>query len=101
NNDPHVLTQFSLNIRNNGADSVDPFNLIFNSLPDSQKNKIIVTTNINGKELEKTQDNLVYNSNNEIDINNTSKINKVGFFGYIPDNLVIQNGKFWYFQYND
>ncbi|WP_369021588.1 FtsX-like permease family protein [Mycoplasmopsis synoviae] len=100
-NDPHVLTQFSLNIRINGGVSVDPFNLIFNSLPDSQKNKIVVTRNIIGKELEKTQDNLVYNSNNEIDISKTSKINKVGFFGYIPDNLVIQNGKFWYFQYND
>ncbi|QNM93646.1 ABC transporter permease [Mycoplasma sp. Pen4] len=52
----HIVTQFSVNVKVETGVAIDPFTYVYNSLPDSQKSKIIKIRNSVGRLLEKTQD---------------------------------------------
>ncbi|QGZ97996.1 FtsX-like permease family protein [Mycoplasma sp. NEAQ87857] len=104
---PHIISQFSVSIKINTSVSIDPFNVVYNSLPDTQKIKILNVRDKVGYALEKTQEGLVYvNGTNEIDLEQTylnlKKLNKeLGFFKYVANKNKIIDGKFWYFKWNE
>ncbi|MHA3839066.1 ABC transporter permease [Mycoplasma sp. HF14] len=99
--DGHVLSQFSVNLIIDSAVKVDPWESVYNSLPDSQKSRIIKVRNKVGKALQQTQEGIVYDKDGAVDANKTSISGLKGFFEYIPDKENPMNGKFYYNELND
>ncbi|BBA22247.1 ABC transporter permease [Mycoplasmopsis bovirhinis] len=107
---PHVITQFSVNLKIDSSVSIDPFEIIYNSLPDSQKSRIMQLRDNVGFALTKHQQGVAFTKitkngvevdSNTIDINQTYKNGVRAFFQYIPNKEKIINGKFWYVVYNE
>ncbi|MFV8483211.1 ABC transporter permease [Mycoplasma sp. 1932B] len=98
--DGHVISQFSVNIIIDSVVGVDPWTSVYNSLPDSQKSRILKVRDKIGKALEKTQAGIVYDEYGAVDINKTSIIGLEGFFEYFPDKENTMNGKFYYMLLN-
>ncbi|MCU9934163.1 hypothetical protein NWE61_03195 [Mycoplasmopsis felis] len=48
--DGHLLTQFSVNLKIDSSISVDPFEIVYQSLPDVQKARILNTRDDVGKD---------------------------------------------------
>ncbi|WP_036463874.1 ABC transporter permease [Mycoplasmopsis sturni] len=97
--DAHVITQFSVNVKISGTVQLDPWNLIYNALPDSQKARIIKQREEVANLLERTQDWVVFYDDGKINIRETGK-SKRNFFHYLPNDNVV-DGKFYYFKWND
>ncbi|MFV8469906.1 ABC transporter permease [Mycoplasma sp. Sp48II] len=98
--DGHVISQFSVNIIIDSVVGVDPWTSVYNSLPDSQKSRILKVRDKIGKALEKTQSNIVYDQYGAVDHNKTSIKGLEGFFEYFPDKDNVMNGKFYYMALN-
>ncbi|MEA4115359.1 ABC transporter permease [Mycoplasma sp. 744] len=71
--DPHVITQFSLDLTLASGVSINPWDISYNSLPDTQKSKIDSSRKIVGNLLEETQNNKIIDKNKYIFINNPNK----------------------------
>ncbi|MFV8401373.1 ABC transporter permease [Mycoplasma sp. 005V] len=99
--DGHVISQFSVNIIIDSVVGVDPWTSVYNSLPDSQKSRILKVRDKIGKALEKTQAGIVYDKYGDVDTNKTSITGLQGFFEYFPDKENIMNGKFYYMVLNN
>ncbi|WP_041594092.1 ABC transporter permease [Mycoplasma crocodyli] len=95
---PHIITQFSINLKVDSGVAVDPWSIAYNSMPDTQKSRITQLRNKMGIELEKTQEGLIYNSQGNLDINKT-RVGK-GFFRYLANNVVPLDSKFVYMEWN-
>ncbi|WLP85545.1 FtsX-like permease family protein [Mycoplasma seminis] len=98
--DGHIISQFSVNVLIDSVVGVDPWNSVYNSLPDSQKARILKVRNEVGKALEQTQEVVKY-KNGEIDQQATAlaDVDKKGFFQYFPDADNVMNGKFYYMEF--
>ncbi|RIV16723.1 ABC transporter permease [Mycoplasmopsis gallopavonis] len=106
----HLITQFSVNIKINKGVSIDPWSIVYNSLPDTQKSRITLVRDKVGFALESTQVGLVYqekrdvNGNlvktNEIDGAKT-KQNRDWFFHYVPNEQNVVDGKFYFYKWNN
>ncbi|WP_027121522.1 ABC transporter permease [Mycoplasma leonicaptivi] len=99
----HVITQFSVSINiTSDVISIDPFSLVFNSLPDTQKARVLKTRDIVGNALMKTQKGLIFEENsNFVDLNKTYENGLRAFFQYIPDINDVKNGRFYRLEWND
>ncbi|SYV97959.1 Uncharacterised protein, partial [Mycoplasmopsis edwardii] len=100
--DGHVITQFSVNIKINSSVSVDPFEVVYNSLPDTQKSRILQLRDKVGFALMKSQEGVQFQDNgksNIIDLDKTLANNVTEFFQYIPNPENIINGKFFFVQW--
>ncbi|WP_322909048.1 ABC transporter permease [Mycoplasmopsis felis] len=99
--DGHLLTQFSVNLKIDSSISVDPFEIVYQSLPDVQKARILSTRVDVGKALTFTQKDIPF----ELDSNGQKtlsfKFDKVRakgidqFFIYLPNENNIIDGKFF------
>ncbi|QGZ97469.1 FtsX-like permease family protein [Mycoplasma sp. NEAQ87857] len=114
--DPHIITQFSVNIKIPGASGdFDPWSVIYNTLPDTLKSQVIKVRDNVGKLLERSQTNLVWTLKDDLEYFNstdngarsidpiaTAKLNANGgyFFKYIQNPDDPAKGTFWYFEYN-
>ncbi|WP_117275799.1 FtsX-like permease family protein [Mycoplasmopsis edwardii] len=101
--DGHVITQFSVNIKINSSVSVDPFEVVYNSLPDTQKSRILQLRDKVGFALMKSQEGVQFQDNgksNIIDLDKTLANNVTEFFQYIPNPENIINGKFFFVQWD-
>ncbi|VEU60454.1 Uncharacterized ABC transporter permease MG468 homolog [Mycoplasmopsis bovigenitalium] len=102
--DSHILTQFSASIKVDAGVSVDPWQVAYNSMPDSQKAKIDKDRDRVGVLLERTQ---IENTKNKWDINPITKYvslkdekgNNLDFFKYYRSPFEKQ-GKFVYAKWN-
>ncbi|EIE42262.1 ABC transporter permease protein [Mycoplasmopsis canis UFG1] len=104
--DGHVITQFSVNLKIASSVSIDPFEVVYNSLPDTQKSRILKLRNDVGYGLMKSQEGLVFLNevndkgetveSNIININKTLENGVTEFFQYIPNADNIINGKFFF-----
>ncbi|WPB54536.1 ABC transporter permease [Mycoplasmopsis verecunda] len=94
--DGHVISQFSINITIDSVVGIDPWNAVYNSLPDSQKSRIIKVRDIVGKALEQTQSQVVFDKDGNVDVDKTTLNGVEGFFQYYPNKDVPMNGKFFY-----
>lgn len=99
--DPHVISQFSVNVKIDSSVSVDPWKLVYNSLPDTQKSKILKIRNLVGHALEKTQDWVVYEKDNpnKYDVAKT-KLTKRDFFYYLENENNPLESQFLYLRYD-
>lgn len=57
---PHIITQFSVNIAVDAGVSVDPWQIAYNSMPDTQKAKVNAARNPVGYQLQNTQKSIRY-----------------------------------------
>ncbi|WP_025755381.1 ABC transporter permease [Mycoplasmopsis cricetuli] len=96
----HIITQFSVNLKIDGIISLDPWSIVYNSLPDFQKAKIINQRNQVALMLEKTQEHVVFDKNGLLDIKETGKSRK-DFFHYLPNSENVAEGKFFYLKWNN
>ncbi|WP_426461278.1 ABC transporter permease [Mycoplasma hafezii] len=106
--DGHIVTQFSVNIKVSSAISIDPWQIVYNSLPDTQKSRIIKVRDKVADALQHTQEGIVYE---EVTDNNGQKVlsvngektkqNRTSFFYYIPNPDNTMDGKFYYFEWNN
>ncbi|UWV76965.1 ABC transporter permease [Mycoplasmopsis cynos] len=109
--DGHVITQFSVNIKIDSSVSVDPFEIIYNSLLILKRRRILQLRDKVGYALTKSQKNLVFKKiknkegklvdSNVIDINETVKNKVYEFFQYVPNKDNIINGKFFYLKWDN
>ncbi|WP_029512627.1 ABC transporter permease [Mycoplasmopsis iners] len=108
--DPHVTSQFSLDININSAISINPWEVSYNSMPDTQKGRINTIRNAVGFELQWTQNNQVvdgktykfvyYPSTHEYLLENIDNPNdKLDYFVYKQGALESQ-GHFRYAKYD-
>ncbi|VEU70052.1 ABC transporter permease [Mycoplasmopsis glycophila] len=103
----HLITQFSVNILIDKGVSIDPWSMVYNSLPDSQKSRIIKVRDSVGQALEETQSGLVYKYETDrngvlkkiIDVQKTIE-NRNSFFHYVPNEENVVDGKFYYYEWN-
>ncbi|VEU76329.1 ABC transporter permease [Mycoplasmopsis columboralis] len=98
--DAHVITQFSVNLKIDSTISIDPWTLVYNNLPDSQKARINKLRDQVAIMLEKTQSHVVFDKNNVLDVKETSK-SKKDFFHYVPNAENPIEGKFFYLKWNN
>ncbi|MBN4084070.1 ABC transporter permease [Mycoplasma sp. CSL10166] len=105
--DGHLITQFSVNITVDSAVSINPFEVVYNSLPDSQKSRVIKSHDNVGYALMLTQKDIVFkeqqnaNDTPKVDVEKTRKKGIKNFFLYVPDNNDVIKGKFYYMKWND
>ncbi|QKT05733.1 ABC transporter permease [Mycoplasma sp. OR1901] len=105
--DGHLITQFSVNISVDSAISINPFEVVYNSLPDSQKSRVIKSHDSVGYALMLTQENVVFkekvnkNDTPKIDIDKTRENGVNNFFLYVPDNNDVIKGKFYFMRWNE
>ncbi|MGZ9796871.1 ABC transporter permease [Mycoplasma sp. 4013] len=104
--DPHLITQFSINIKIDSSISIDPFSVVFQSLPDVQKSRIIQSRDQIGYALTKTQKGLPFKVENGKQTNNVDfeKAHQLGlnnFFLYVPSADNIIDGKFFVMNWSD
>ncbi|MEA4191213.1 ABC transporter permease [Mycoplasma sp. 2248] len=105
--DGHVISQFSVNIKIDSSVSIDPWDQVYNSLPDSQKSRITSVRNEIGRRLERTQPNLHYKQDGDRKILDMTKMIELvqtgtvsGFFRYVENETSPELGKFVYLQAN-
>ncbi|UWD34161.1 ABC transporter permease [Mesomycoplasma molare] len=105
NNDPHVLTRAALQLQVESSISISPWDIVLNSMPDSQKARTLKVSKEAILKLEKTQN-----------IQTVEKINKLNekyifefvgtlekplnYFKFIEDENISSGGKFWYMVWN-
>ncbi|UUD36222.1 ABC transporter permease [Mycoplasmopsis citelli] len=98
--DAHVITQFSVNLKIDSTISIDPWTLVYNNLPDSQKARINKLRNQVALLLEKSQPFVVFNKDNTLNIKETAK-SKQDFFHYVANEQNPIEGKFYYLKWNE
>ncbi|WP_406614091.1 ABC transporter permease [Mycoplasma corogypsi] len=108
----HLITQFSVNIRINKGVSIDPWSIVYNSLPDAQKARVNKIRNEVGLALTRFQDTIWNSGASEIDNYQDllkfridyEKLNKQGiieFFEYVPNEQNVVDGKFYLKKWSD
>ncbi|EFF41341.1 ABC transporter permease [Mycoplasmopsis alligatoris] len=95
---PHIITQFSINLKVDSGVSVDPWSIAYNSMPDTQKSRITLLRNKIGVLLEKTQNGLVYDKKGNLDLNNSK--HTFSYFRYDLNDKSPLDSKFVYMLYN-
>ncbi|TDV24416.1 ABC-type antimicrobial peptide transport system permease subunit [Mycoplasmopsis mustelae] len=106
NKDGHLITQFSINIKINSSIQIDPFNIVYQSLPDVQKARILQTRDKVGFALTHTQENVPFiNKNgkltNQVDYDKAHQLGIEKFFLYVPNKTSIIEGRFYQMQWSD
>ncbi|QZE12065.1 ABC transporter permease [Mycoplasma sp. Ms02] len=94
----HILTQYSVNIKIDGSVSVDPWQLAYGAMPDSQKARVNLLRNKIGHELEKTQEGVYFTETGELDYEKVA--GKDSFFHFISDKKNSLNSKFVRYVWN-
>ncbi|MEE3928257.1 FtsX-like permease family protein [Mycoplasmopsis ciconiae] len=96
----HIISQFSPNVKIDGPISIDPWSIAYNSMPDSQKARINQIRDKVGYELTKTQEGVVYSSEDPTKIDFSKIPEGLNFFAYVPNKVEITKSKFIYFTYD-
>ncbi|WGI36720.1 ABC transporter permease [Mesomycoplasma lagogenitalium] len=91
NNDPHVLTRAALQLQIESSLAISPWDIVLNSMPDSQRARTLKISQETIYKLEKTQ-----NINNDQFEYVGTKENPLNYFKYIEDSQLSSGGKFWY-----
>ncbi|WP_036438055.1 ABC transporter permease [Mycoplasmopsis gallinarum] len=109
--EPHILTQFSLNIEIDQSVSVNPWDLAYNKMPDTQKNRIDKIRDIVGYALEYSQNyQRIENKTYVLSINENGNLNyqniedasdKKTFFRYYKDSNSTKKGEFKIASWNE
>ncbi|MGZ9428626.1 ABC transporter permease [Mycoplasma sp. 1012] len=104
-NDPHILTRASLQLQVESSLSISPWDIVLNSMPDSQRSRTLEISKMAISEIEKTQD---IHFVEKVDITGKkynfefvgTEANPQNYFKYIENENVSTGGKFWYMVWN-
>ncbi|MGL4343142.1 MAG: FtsX-like permease family protein [Metamycoplasmataceae bacterium] len=91
----HIISKSSLDLSvKAGAVNINVWNTLFNSLPESQKSQLVKISQNIGFELEKTQDIIIQNIDNQEIAISPSTGEKVDYFKYLIDDENPKNSRF-------
>ncbi|MBN3534488.1 ABC transporter permease [Mycoplasma procyoni] len=101
---PHILTRASLQLQVESSLSISPWDVVLNSMPDSQRIRTLKISEDTIKKIEKTQNiqtQKIKTENSEYEFEYVGTLeNPQNYFKYINDSSVSTIGKFWYMSYN-